>query len=405
MSATPTIAVLGTFDTKAEEHLFLKSGIESRGLTALTINIGTRRPPRTPVDMDLFMPPSGDDTVDRDLAIAAMCRRAGKVIRDLHARGRIHAVISAGGGSGTHLSTAIMRTLPLGVPKVMVSTVASRDMHDIVGTRDLTMIHSVVDLLGVNRISGAILDKAAAAVCAMAQSRWVPEEKGKRIALSFFGFITPAAEQTKAALEDRGYEVIAFHANGTGGMALEELTAEGYFNGILDLATHELADALMKGYCGAIGPGRFVSAETPGVPRLVVPGGLDCAVLEFTRDSVPPAFQNRQIFFYDFRSAIRLTLEESDILARQLAAKLNPSPGTVKVINPAGGWSVADHPDGPLYAPDINAAFMATFREKLDSRITITTVAHHINDPDFAQLIAREMDAMIRLGSREKQSR
>ena len=323
MLTKPTIAVLGTFDTKGEEHLFLKRAIESNGLSALSVNIGTRTSSPFPVDIDLFAEQAEYD--GRDEAIGSMLKRGRKQIRDLYDQGRIQAVISAGGGSGTHLCTGIMRVLPLGVPKLMVSTVASRDMSTIVGTKDITMMHSVVDLLGVNRISGAILHKAAAAVGAMARSQWQPENQGKRVALSFFGFITQAAEQVKAYLQDLGYEVIAFHANGTGGMALEELADEGYFDGILDLATHELADALLDGYCGNIGPDRFQPVLDQPIPRLIVPGGLDCAVLEFTRTKIPPIYQDRKIFFYDFRSAIRLNMDESITLAHQLAARLNLS--------------------------------------------------------------------------------
>ncbi len=402
MPAEATIAVLGTFDTKGEEHLFLKTAIEARGLSTLTINIGTRIPSPVAVDIDLFVSPSGDTSPDRDQTIAAMQHRAKKEIRNLYDQGRIQAVISAGGGSGTYLCTGIMRVLPLGIPKVMVSTVASRDMNPVVGTKDITMMHSVVDLLGINRISGVILDQAAAAVCAMSQSRWKPKKRGKRIALSFFGFITQAAEQVKAYLENRGYEVIAFHANGTGGMALEELATEGYFDGILDLATHELADALMNGYCGRIGPSRFEPVPCSPIPRLIVPGGLDCAVLEFTRSQIPPAYKDRQIFFYDFRSAIRLSREESETLAHQLAAKLNQAPGDVKVINPRRGWSVADQPAGPLHNPEINDVLMTALTRQLDPRIDIIVSDCHINDPAFAKLIGDEMDAMIRAASQER---
>ena len=400
MLTKPTIAVLGTFDTKGEEHLFLKRAIESNGLSALSVNIGTRTFSPFPVDIDLFVEQAQYD--DRDEAIGSMLERGRKRIRDLYDQGRIQAVISAGGGSGTHLCTGIMRVLPLGVPKVMVSTVASRDMSAIVGTKDITMMHSVVDLLGVNRISGAILHKAAAAVGAMARSQWQPENQGKRVALSFFGFITQAAEQVKAYLQDLGYEVIAFHANGTGGMALEELADEGYFDGILDLATHELADALLDGYCGNIGPDRFQPVSDQPIPRLIVPGGLDCAVLEFTRTKIPPIYRDRKIFFYDFRSAIRLNMDESITLAHQLAARLNLAPELVKIINPRGGWSVADSPDGPLYDPEISDLLMTTLTQDLDQRIEITTSNHHINDPAFAKLVGDEMDKMIPTSSKER---
>jgi len=229
MEKIPTIAVLGTFDSKAEEHIFLKERIEQKGLRTLTINVGTRMLSAVPVDLDLLETVRTNNPAlpkGRDNIINAMLQEAKKHINKLRANGEVDGVISAGGGTGTHICTTIMHELPLGMPKVMVSTVASRDMSTVVGTKDITMIHSVADLLGVNSISGLILDKAAAAVCGMVQSQWNPPEERKRIALPFFGFITPGAEATRQALESQGYEVIAFHANGTGGMAMEELAAE-----------------------------------------------------------------------------------------------------------------------------------------------------------------------------------
>ncbi len=399
MEKTPAIAVLGTFDSKAEEHIFLKQQIEHRGLRVLTINVGTRAPSPVPVDIDLFRHvtqnapgiPEGRDNI-----INAMLQEAKDQVNKLHADGKICGVISAGGGTGTHICTAIMHELPLGVAKVMVSTVASRDMSRVVGTKDIVMFHSVADLLGINSISGLILDKAAAGICGMVQSQWRPPEQRKRIALPFFGFITPGAEATRQALESLGYEVIAFHANGTGGMAMEELAEEGYFQGILDLATHELADDLLNGYCGGIGPRRFEPVPGRSIPRLVVPGGLDCAVLEFTRTSIPAEYKDRKIFFYDFRSAIRLNAEETIFLATQLAEKLNKEPADVRVLVPTRGWSGADKQDGPLYDPDMNRIFLQKFRQVLDSQIEIQEVDLHINDEAFGQAAANLMDAMVK---------
>ncbi len=392
------IAVLGTFDSKAEEHLFLKVQIEQSGLKVLTINVGTRTPSPVAVDLDLFARIAKDGrsaSDNRDQIIGAMLREGRKQIKQLYAKGKISGIVSAGGGTGTHICTAIMRELPLGVPKVMVSTVASRDMAAIVGTKDITMIHSVADLLGVNSISGRILAQAAAAVCGMVQSRWQPAEEKKRIALPFFGFITVGAETTRRALEALGYEVIAFHANGTGGMAMEELAAEGYFDGILDLATHELADELMNGYCRGIGPQRYAPVPGRKIPRLVVPGGLDCAVLEFTRQGIPDQFKDRKIFFYDFRSAIRLNAAETTTLADQLAQKLNRDPLRVKVLIPAGGWSEADRAGGPLYDPQISNIFITRLKAVLDPRIETIQVDGHINDAAFGKMAAATMDRMV----------
>jgi uncharacterized protein (UPF0261 family) len=399
MNTKPAIAVVGTFDSKAEEHFFLKNRIEQMGLNALTINVGTRAPSPAPVDLDLYPLVVENNAAiqeSRDKAIAAMIQEAKARIRVLYEKEQIAGMISAGGGTGTHIATSIMHELPLGVPKVMVSTVASRNMAKTVGTKDITMLHSVADLLGVNSVSGRILDKAAAAICGMVQSHWQPQEEKKRIALPFFGFITQGAQATRCALEKLGYEVIAFHANGTGGTAMEELAAEGYFDGILDLATHELADQLLDGYCGNIGPQRFEPVPGRSIPRLVVPGGLDCAVLEFTRHNIPEQYKDRKIFFYDFRSAIRLNQDETRTLADQLAEKLNKDASRIKILIPLKGWSEADRDEGPLYDPPMNLFFIQRLRKKLDHHIQITEVEHHINDPAFAEIAAQLMHQMIR---------
>jgi uncharacterized protein (UPF0261 family) len=399
MKTDAAIAVVGTFDSKAEEHTFLKERIEEGGLRALTVNVGTKAASPLPVNLDLFesIAREGNSAAGgRDRAISAMLRAANSHIKRLYENGEICGIISAGGGTGTHICTSIMRELPLGVPKVMISTVASRNMADIVATKDITMIHSVADLLGVNSISGTILDKAAAAICAMAQSRWQPTEVKKRIALPFFGFITAGAEATRSALEALGYEVVAFHANGTGGMAMEELAAEGYFDGILDLATHELADHLLDGYCGAIGPQRFEPVPGRSISRLVVPGGLDCAVLEFTRHNIPDRYKHRKFFFYDFRSAIRLNLEETTCLANQLAEKLNRDATNIKVLVPTRGWSEADREGGPLYDPEMNSMFIGRLKKVLDPQIEIQEMDQHINDGAFGQAAANLMDKMIK---------
>jgi len=399
MRANNTIVVLGTFDSKPEEHIFLKQQIEQRGFQVLTINVGTRRPSPVKVDLDLFDSVSANGKTiyaDRDTAINTMLNEAKILIKLLHQEGKISGIVSAGGGTGTHICTTIMRELPLGIPKVMVSTVASRNMSDIVSTKNITMMHSVADLLGVNSISGRILDQAAGAVCGMVKGRWQPAEGKKRVALPFFGFITTGAEFTRQALESLGYEVVAFHANGTGGMAMEELAAEGYFDGILDLATHELADHLLSGYCGAIGPQRYEPVAGKSIPRLVVPGGLDCAVLEFTRNNIPEQYRDRKIFFYDFRSAIRLTIDETTLLANQLAEKLNRDAAHIRLLIPKKGWSEADREGGPLYDPETNIFFVDRLREILNPQIKIHEVDHHINDKAFALIAAEIMDAMVR---------
>lgn len=398
MKTEPAIAIVGTFDSKAEEHMFLKDRIEEKGLQALTIHVGTKAPSPVQVHLNLyeFLNKSNPSVLEnRDNAIMAMIREAKARINQLYQDGEICGIISAGGGTGTHLCSSIMQELPLNVPKIMVSTVASKDMSRIVGTKNITMVHCVADLLGVNSISGMILDQAAGAICGMVQSRWTSKKEKKRIALTMFGFITDSAEMIKQYMEEMGYEVIAFHANGTGGMAMEELASAGYFNGILDLATHELADDLMGGYCSGIGPDRLQPFAGRAVPRLVIPGGLDCAVLEFTRDTVPEEFKNRNIFFYDFRSAIRLNEDEANLLAVRLAEKLNQDPSAIKVLIPKRGWSEADREGAPLYDPAMNEKFIRKLRQDLHPAIEIIEIDFHINDPSFAKEASKIMDKMI----------
>jgi uncharacterized protein (UPF0261 family) len=398
MNRNAAIAVVGTFDSKADEHLFLKERIERRGFRTLTIHVGTKGPSPFPADKDFYnelLKNRGEGITRRDEAIRAVISGAQKLVRQMYSDGHICGVISAGGGTGTYLGASIMRVLPVGVPKVMVSTVASRDMKDIVGTKDITMIHSVVDILGVNSILGKVLDMAAGAICGMVESRWRPEQEKRRIALTMFGFITKAAEDIKRSLESMGYEVIAFHANGTGGMAMEELAREGLFAGILDLATHEMADELMNGYCRGIGPERLMPIPGLDIPRLVVPGGLDCAVLEFTRHTVPDQYKDRKIFFYDFRSAIRLNERESIAVARQVAEKLNSKPSNYKVVIPTRGWSEADCEGGPLYDPEITEVFIEELKRDLNPQIEVREVYNHINDSSFARLASAILDEMI----------
>ncbi len=399
MKSERAIVVVGTFDSKGDEHRFLKDRIEIRGLRTIAVNVGTGGPSSFPPDMDFYADCIIKGRLEdkgRDGMIQAVISAARDKILDLYARGEVGGILSAGGGTGTHIAASIMHVLPMGIPKIIVSTVASRDMSSVVGTRDITMMHSVTDIMGVNSLLGGVLDRAAAAVCAMAESNWESPHRKKRVALTMFGFITRAAEQVRENLEALGYEVIPFHANGTGGMAMEELAREGYFDGILDLATHELADELAQGYCKGIGPLRLQPVSGSKAPRLVIPGGLDCAVLEFTRGTIPPKFKGRKIFFYDFRSAVRLDLEETRIIADQLAGKLNLDPSTVKVLIPMDGWSEADKEGEPLYDPPMRDAFIAKLKENLDPRVPVREVDGHINDPSFTRIASTMMDEMVR---------
>ena len=392
-SREKSIAVVGTLDSKGEEHLFLKEFIESKGYPTITIDVGTTGLSRFPPDLSVSKLINIKE-MERSRMIEAIIRKARELILDLYHQGKIGAIISAGGGTGTFVGTSIMKILPLGVPKFMVSTVASRDMSQTIGTKDITIMHSVVDMLGMNSISRLILARAAGAVCGMMSANNNVEKVLSRVALSLFGFVNRAAENIKSILEENHFEVIPFHANGTGGMAMEEMIEESYFDGVLDLATHELADAMFGGYCGAIGPKRLLTPEGVNTPRLVIPGGLDSAVLEFDHKSIPERYKDRRIFFYDFRSAIRLTADESRTLARILADKLNQGRNPIKVLIPVKGWSEADREGDVLFDPGSSQAFCETLKKSLKSDVKVIKVDYHINDKEFAQKAA---DIMIRM--------
>lgn len=389
-----SIAIVGTLDSKGEEHLFLKKIIESRGYTTITIDVGTSGSSKFPPDLSVSKLIHIKE-MERSVMVEAIIRKAREVVLDLYHQGKIGAIISVGGGTGTFVGTSIMKILPLGVPKLMVSTVASRDMSQTIGTKDITVMHSVVDMLGLNSISRLILARAAGAVCGMMSADSGAERGSPRVALSLYGFVTQAAENIKSILEENHFEVIPFHANGTGGMAMEEMMEESYFDGILDLATHELVDAMFGGYCGGIGPQRLVSPEGIDTPRLVVPGGLDSAVLEFDSHSIPEEYKDRKIFFYDFRSAIRLTADESGSLARILADKLNQSHNPVKILIPLKGWSEADREGDVLFDPEASHAFCETLEKALKPDVEVRQVDYHINDQGFAQEAANIMISMI----------
>jgi uncharacterized protein (UPF0261 family) len=399
------VVILGTLDTKGEEVGFLRSVVEHEGCSTLAIDVGTLHPPTIPADItrEEVAAAAGCTTEgllrtkDRRLSVEAMIRGASLVVQGLYSQGRLSGMISVGGGTGTHIGMGVMRSLPLGVPKLMVSTVASRDMSQLIGTKDITVMHSVIDVLGLNAISRRILANAGSAIAGMTRaSRKIAPEK-PIVGLTSFGFITEGAMRVKALLEGLGYEVAAFHANGTGGMALEDLIDQGLISGVLDYALHEFADQLYGGYCGGIGPGRLESAGKKGIPQVVVPGGLDCIVLEFaSMETMPERVKGRKVFWYDFRSGVRTSHEDVVGLARTIADKLNRAQGPVTTLIPMRGWSEADTVTGPLYEPETNRAFVTELKSLLDGQINVIEVDAHINDEICARTAVAELDRLMK---------
>lgn len=401
----PTVVIVGTLDTKGDEVGYLREIIQNAGCSTLVVDVGVLPSPTIPADFTREQVAlAGGSTLkkllrskDRRLAVETMTRGAASIMEDLHRQGRVSAILALGGGTGTHIGTGVMRTLPLGVGKLMVSTVASRDMSQLIGTKDIAVLHSVVDILGLNPISRRILLNAASAIVGMAHSAGRITSEKPIIGLTSFGFITEGAMRVKAKLEEFGYEVAPFHANGTGGMAMEDLVDQGIINGVVDFALHEFADNLYDGYCGAIGPGRLESAGRRGIPQVVVPGGLDCIVLEFNSPAtMPPRVRGRKVFWYDFRSGVRTSHADVLRLARTIGEKLNQARGPVKFVIPTRGWSEADGEKGPLYEPETNQLFVTELRSLLDSRVEVIEVDAHINDGSFAQVVVEQLDTLMK---------
>ncbi len=401
----PNIAIVGTLDTKGEEVAYVKQLIERAGCAAIVVDVGILHEPRTASDVSREAVASAGGLAlaallaasDRRLAVQTMTAGAKTIVRGLYDEGRLSGVISVGGGTGTHIGTGVMRGLPLGLPKLMLSTVASRDMSELIGTKDIAMMHSVIDILGLNAISRKILSHAAAAIVGMARNGSRIEPTRPIIGLTSFGFITEGAMLVKGMLEARGYDVAPFHANGTGGMAMEDLIDQGLISGVLDFALHEFSDELYGGYCGGIGPGRLETAGRKGIPQVVVPGGLDCIVLEFdSPETMPEKVKGRKVFWYDFRSGVRTVANDLLKLAGTIAEKLNRATGPVTVLIPMKGWSEADAPGGPLHEPETNRIFVNELKSLLCPSIRVIEADLHINQREFAELAVTELDRLMR---------
>ena len=399
------VVIIGTLDTKGQEVEFLRESIIGHQCVPIVLDVGILNPPTTVADIlrERVALAGGSNLEellrrkDRRLAVQTMIRGAAELLRGLNKQDELSGIIAIGGGTGTHIGMGVMRTLPLGLPKLMVSTVASRDMSNLIGTKDITVMHSVVDILGLNAVSKKILSNAAAAIAGMAKQGGKISSDKPIIGLTSFGFITQGAMRVKTMLEGLGYEVAPFHANGTGGMAMEDLIDQGLISGVMDLALHEFADALYGGYCGDIGPGRLESAGRIGLPQLVVPGGLDCIVLEFNSvETMPPDLRDRKVFWYDFRSGVRTNREDMARLAATISGKLNRANGPTRVMSPMKGFSEADAIGAPLYEPITNQAFLSALKSGLNPEIEVIEVNAHINDAEFAEAAVSTLNSMMR---------
>jgi uncharacterized protein (UPF0261 family) len=403
-----TVAIVGCLDTKGVELRFLKEVVEASGVRAHVVDAGVLGEP-------LFAADTAREEVarlagtsleelrrrgDRGIAIEAMCRGATRAVRDLFEAGKIHGILAAGGSANTTIGTAAMRALPTGIPKVMVSTLAAGDVSPYVGTKDVTMMYSVVDVAGLNRISETILANAARAVAAMAAGRQADATRQRGVerplvAATMFGVTTACVTEARRILEGAGYEVLVFHATGTGGHAMEGLVRDGYFAGVLDITTTELADELVGGIMSA-GPERLTAAGAAGVPHVVSLGAID--MVNFgPPETVPEKFRGRT--FYQHNPTVtlmRTTVEENAEIGRRIAARLSGARGPVTVILPLRGVSLYAKAGAPFHDPAADRAAIEAVRAGLDRRIEWIELDTDLNDPAFARRAAEELLTLLR---------
>jgi uncharacterized protein (UPF0261 family) len=398
-----SVVVLGALDTKGREVEFLARLIEARGHDTVTVDTGVLGTPlfRADVSRQQVAEAGGyslDDLVqraDRGEAVTAVTRGAVRVVEDLHAARRVDAIVAMGGGAGTTVGTAAMRALPLGIPKVMVSTLASGDVRGFVGVKDIVMVPAIVDISGLNRISRGVFARAAGAVCGMldASPEAAATTDAPLIAASMFGNTTPCVEQARTVLEAQGYELLVFHATGSGGQTMEGLVEAGQIAGVLDVTTTEWADEVVGGVMSA-GPHRLEAAARTGTPAVIAPGCLDM-VNFWEREALPAHLRDRRLYQHNARQTlVRTTPEENVQIGEIIAGKLNASAGPVAVYLPLRGISVISAEGKPFYWPEADRALFDTLKARLRPDIPCREMDCHINDAAFAQAMAAHLLAM-----------
>ncbi|NXY98037.1 Tm-1-like ATP-binding domain-containing protein [Streptomyces sp. BR123] len=412
-----SVVLVGTLDTKGVEYGWLREGLRRAGIEVVMVDTGVMGEPRVPADVPRaeVARAAGADlaglraAADRGAAVTTMAKGAEATLLRLHAEGRLHAVLALGGSGGTSIATRAMRALPLGVPKVMVSSMASADVSPYVGSSDITMMYSVVDIAGLNTVSEPILANAVAAVAGMARAheqavltlgRPALPGSGSRplVAASMAGVTTAGVDAARERLTELGYEVLVFHVSGTGGRTLETLAGQGVFSGVLDLTLSEIADDLCGGILTA-GPDRLTAAGRAGIPQVVSLGALD--MVKFgPLESLPERARYRRVRVHNPSiTVIRTTEAECAELGRRVAAKLRTATGPAEVCIPLQGLSTLGAPGGPYHDPAADRALFSALREGLrGSAAAVRDYDTHINDPAFGRAAADRLHAVIRAG-------
>jgi uncharacterized protein (UPF0261 family) len=398
----PTVAILGTFDTKGPEHAFIAEKIRARGLDVLLINAGSLSAPGLTPDVgsEELAAAAAEDwqevlaRQDRGECVTLMARGAARVVSRLAAEGRIQGILSLGGGGGTAICTAAMRALPIGFPKLMVSTLASGNTAPYVGTKDIVMMPAIADVAGINRLTRVIFENAAGAICGMVDAaegrRQAPAADKPLIVASMFGNTTACVTEARRILEEAGYEVLVFAATGNGGRAMEALIESGMVAGVLDITTTEWADELCGGVLNA-GPERLDAAAKAGVPAIVAPGCLD--MVNFGEpQTVPAKYAGRTFYQHNPQvTLMRTTPEECAELGRIIAGKVNGYSAPVTVLIPRKGISVISAEGGPFYSAKADEALFSSLKSGLNPSVPVAELEVGINDPAFAAACARAL--------------
>lgn len=397
--------MLGCFDTKGEDFKYLHTCLSDLGTTIISINTGVQD---TLVDFPITISAeqvagaanssleSLRKKADRNLVVEKMGQGAATIIADLVAQGRVKGAIGMGGGGGTYIVLSAMQPIPTGIPKLCLSTVATKDLSRQVGTKDITLMPSVVDVAGLNRISRLLIGQAAGAIYGMMGApRVARQTTAGTIAISMFGNTTPCVEHCTQLLKKEGYEVLSFHSVGVGGRTMEALIGEGFFDAVLDITTTELADELCEGICSA-GPDRLTTAARMGIPQVVVPGCLDMVNYGHL-DTVPEKFRSRKLFSWaPDVTLMRTNAEENRILGASIAQKLNQTKGEVAILLPLKGISKISRKGGDFYDPQTDQVLFDTIKEQIQPTIPVQEIDANINDIQFAEQAVNTLLGMIR---------
>ena len=397
-----TIAIAGTFDTKGRELKFIKELVEEQGLATLCIHTGVFEPLVAPdvTNADIAAAVGADinaiiEKKDRATATDVLSRGMEALIPKLYAEGKFDGIISIGGSGGTSLATPAMRALPIGVPKVMVSTMASGDVSPYVGTSDIIMIPSVVDVEGLNDISRKIFSNAVNALVGMVQNQKEIKGDGKPLlAATMFGVTTPCIKTAKEYLEAQGYDVLVFHATGTGGQCMESLIDGGFIKGVLDITTTEWCDEVVGGVLSA-GPNRLAAAGKAGIPQVVSVGALD--MVNFGPwETVPAQFKERNLYKHNPTvTLMRTTGEELAVIGGKIAEKLNAAEGKTVMMLPLKGVSAIDVEGAPFYDAEADKVLFDTLREQLSDNVELIEMDHAVNDDEFALAAAKKLIELL----------